>query len=124
MSRVFRAALAACVIPAVVLTVGCKKPGLEGKWTGSVSNMQSTLEFQGGGTFKQTSTAPVVGSVEATGTYKIEGEKVNITVSDAKAGGKSVIAMLPPQMKQQSVTFKVDGDSLTLNGATLTRVKE
>lgn len=119
MSRYFSAAAAALLVPAIVLTVGCKKPGVEGKWQGTVQNMSTTMEFQADGQFKQSTQAPMA-QIEGTGTYKVDGEKINITIADAKAGGRSVMAMLPAAMKQQSGTWKRDGDKLTLSIGTST----
>lgn len=117
MSRSFLAAATALLVPAIVLTVGCKKPGVEGKWQGTVQKMSTTMEFMADGQFKQSTTAPMA-QIEATGTYKVTGENITITIADAKAGGRSVIAMLPPAMKQQSGTWKRDGDKLNLTVGT------
>ena len=61
-----------------------------------------------------------MGPIEAAGTYKVEGEQLNITVTDVKAGGRSVMALLPPQIKDklnQKVLWKIEGDTMTLTNA-------
>ena len=126
MSKLYPAALAALVVSVAALTVGCKKPGVEGKWQGQLQGMSSTIEFKPSGEFTQSSQIPI-GTVEGTGTYKVAGENISLTVTDAKVGGRSVLAMLPPAQKQQSGTWKREGDSLTLtmgkSSASLTAVK-
>lgn len=127
MSRMFRAAAAALLIPTLVLTVGCKKPGVEGKWQGTMQNMSTTMEFKTGGQFAQTLQPPVGGQIVGTGAYKVTGENITLNVTDATVGGKSIFAMLPAASKQQSGTWKREGETLTLamntGSVTLTQVK-
>ena len=124
-----------CSVIAVVATlgvslVGCAKPSPVGKWTGTVSGMSgSTIEFTADNKVKQTATSPM-GSVDAEGTYKVNGEKLDITITSVKAGGKDIMGMLPANVKSnltQSVTWALKEGNLELIGnggpTTLTPVK-
>ena len=124
-----------CSVIAVVATlgvslVGCAKPSPVGKWTGTVAGMTgSTIEFTADNKVKQTATSPM-GSVEIEGTYKLNGEQLDITITSVKAGGKDVMAALPAQVKSnlnQSVKWAIKEGNLELVGSggptTLTPVK-
>jgi hypothetical protein len=124
-----------CSVIAVVATlsvslVGCAKPSPVGKWTGTVSGMTgSTIEFTADNKVKQTATSPM-GAVDAEGTYKVNGEKLDISITSVKMGGKDMMAMLPANVKSnlnQSVTWAIKEGNLELIGAggptTLTPVK-
>lgn len=124
-----------CSVIAVVATlgvslVGCAKPSPVGKWSGTVAGMTgSTIEFTADNKVKQTATSPM-GSVEAEGTYAVNGEKLDIKIASVKAGGKDIMAMLPANVKSnlnQSVTWALKEGNLELIGAggptTLTPVK-
>jgi len=124
-----------CSVIAVVATlgvslVGCGKPSPVGKWSGTVAGMTgSTIEFTADNKVKQTATSPM-GSVEAEGTYTVNGEKLDIKIASVKAGGKDIMAMLPANVKSnlnQSVTWALKEGNLELIGAggptTLTPVK-
>jgi len=124
-----------CSVIAVVATlgvslVGCAKPSPVGKWSGTVAGMTgSTIEFTADNKVKQTATSPM-GSVEAEGTYTVNGEKLDIKIASVKAGGKDIMAMLPANVKSnlnQSVTWALKEGNLELIGAggptTLTPVK-
>ena len=124
-----------CSVIAVVATlsvslVGCAKPSPVGKWTGTVSGMTgSTIEFTADNKVKQTATSPM-GAVDAEGTYKVKGEKLDISITSVKMGGKDMMAMLPANVKSnlnQSVTWAIKEGNLELIGAggptTLTPVK-
>jgi hypothetical protein len=114
---------------ALLTLAGCSKPGIAGKWNGTADvagqKLSSTMEFKPDGTVTQDSKTPL-GEVNATGTYQTSGENLTIHVDKITAMGKTVDA--PPQMKDQTATFKVEGDtlSMTRNGQTVnfTRVKE
>jgi hypothetical protein len=129
------AAAVALLIPSIVLTVGCAKKTIVGKWTGSIEypmlgNVTANIEYKEGGAMTQTATTPR-GQVEVTGTYKAEGENLTLAVTDVKLGGNSVMGLLPPAAKSnlnKTVAFKLDGETLTLTekgqSQTFTRVKE
>ena len=113
-----------CSVIAVVATlgvslVGCAKPSPVGKWTGTVAGMTgSTIEFTADNKVKQTATSPM-GSVEAEGTYTVNGEKLDIKIASVKAGGKDIMAMLPANVKSnlnQSVTWALKEGNLELIG--------
>jgi hypothetical protein len=113
-----------CSVIAVVATlgvslVGCAKPSPVGKWTGTVSGMAgSTIEFSADNKVKQTVTSPM-GAVDAEGTYKVNGEKLDIAITSVKLGGKEMISSLPAQMKanlNQSVTWAIKEGNLELIG--------
>jgi hypothetical protein len=126
-----RMALLLTVFVALLLA-GCA-PSVVGKWEGSMAGTNGSLEFKPDGKFEQNFTVPMlpmVGTLSATGTYKVEGDKLSTKTADVMAGGKSIKALMPPQLSKQldqNVTFKVEGDKLTLDSgkgtATLTRVK-
>lgn len=113
-----------------VSLVGCAKPSPVGKWTGNVGGMTgSTIEFTADNKVKQTASSPL-GAVDAEGTYKINGDKLDIAITSVKAGGRDVMAMLPAQAKSnlnQSVTWAIKEGNLELVGSggptTLTPVK-
>ncbi|MFM7188084.1 MAG: hypothetical protein ACKO14_09740 [Armatimonadota bacterium] len=124
-----------CSVIAVVATlgvslVGCAKPSPVGKWTGTVSGMTgSTIEFTADNKVKQTATSPM-GAVDAEGTYKLNGDKLDISITSVKMGGKDMMAMLPAQVKSnlnQSLTWAIKEGNLELTGnggpTTLTPVK-
>jgi hypothetical protein len=124
-----------CSVIAVVATlgvslVGCAKPSPVGKWTGTVSGMAgSTIEFTADNKVKQSAKSPM-GSVDAEGTYKVNGDKIDIAITSVKAGGRDVTGMLPANVKSnlnQSVTWALKEGNLELIGAggptTLTPVK-
>ncbi len=124
-----------CSVIAVVATlgvslVGCAKPSPVGKWTGTVSGMTgSTIEFTADNKVKQTATSPM-GAVDAEGTYKLNGDKLDISITSVKMGGKDMMAMLPAQVKSnlnQSLTWSIKEGNLELIGSggptTLTPVK-
>ncbi len=124
-----------CSVIAVVATlgvslVGCAKPSPVGKWTGTVSGMTgSTIEFTADNKVKQTATSPM-GAVDAEGTYKLNGDKLDISITSVKMGGKDMMAMLPAQVKSnlnQSLTWSIKEGNLELTGkggpTTLTPVK-
>ena len=113
-----------CSVIAVVATlgvslVGCAKPSPVGKWSGTVAGMTgSTIEFTADNKVKQTAASPM-GSVDAEGTYKVNGEKLDITITSVKAGGKDIMAMLPANVKSnlnQSVTWALKEGNLELIG--------
>lgn len=126
-----RALRLATVLPALVLVVGCAKPTPVGKWTGTMEGTgQSTIELtkENTVTWQGSVTAPVIGNVtlDASGTYTLDGEKIAIKITEVKSGGRSVLNLLPPDMRgklDQNTTWKVDGDTLTLGNSQLTRVK-
>ena len=130
-----RTLAAAFLIPGVVLSVGCAKKTIVGKWTGSteypmLGAVTATIEYKEGGVMTQTASTKM-GQIDVTGTYKAEGENLTVTVTDIKAGGNSVMAMLPAQAKQglnTTATFKLEGDTLTVTrqgkAQTFTHVKE
>jgi len=124
-----------CSVIAVMATlgvslVGCAKPSPVGKWTGTISGMTgSTIEFTADNKVKQTATSPM-GAVDAEGTYKLNGDKLDISITSVKMGGKDMMAMLPAQVKSnlnQSLTWAIKEGNLELTGnggpTTLTPVK-
>jgi hypothetical protein len=134
-TSLLRAAAAALLVPAIVLTVGCAKKTVVGKWKGTIEapmagSVTATIEYKEDGTMTQSATT-AMGQINVTGTYKVEGENIALTVTDLTSGGRSVMAMLPPAAKSSlnsTSTFKLEGDQLTLTSKgknqTFTRVKE
>ncbi|WP_395094566.1 hypothetical protein [Armatimonas sp.] len=112
------------IVPALILSVGCKKPSPAGTWSGSINNIPATIDIKDGGQLAVT--ASVMGqSVQLAGTWSAEADqlKMNLTSSTPPM----VLNMLPANSRQSTNTWKQDGDSLTLtSGSTtqnLTRVK-
>ena len=112
------------IVPALILSVGCKKPTPAGTWSGSINNIPATIDIKDGGQLGVT--ASVMGnSVQLAGTWSAEGDqlKMNLTSSTPPM----VLNMLPANSRQSTNTWKQDGDSLTLTSGsttqTLTRVK-
>jgi len=113
-----------------VSLVGCAKPSPVGKWTGTVSGMTgSTIEFTADNKVTQTASSPM-GAVDAEGTYKVNGDKLDIAITSVKMGGKDMMSMLPAQVKSslnQSVKWSIKEGNLELVGnagpTTLTPVK-
>lgn len=108
------------------LLVGCSKPSVEGKWTGSMqmgqvaANTELTLGPSGQASGTATS---VAGKANFTGTYKVEGDKIQLqfpltgpAAEAAKKFGMSTDVKI-------NETYKLDGDSLTIGSSTLTRAK-
>jgi hypothetical protein len=117
MFRNTRAALAALIVPAALIGVGCAKKTVVGKWSGTMDNMPLTIEFKEDRSFTQSMTVPTAGAIEATGRWAVDGKQLIIITTDVKAGGKSVMAMVPANMKSQlnqTVTFKFDSEVLIL----------
>lgn len=118
-----------------LLLAGCA-PSVVGKWQGSFpvagQSLPITTEFKKDNTISQSISAPMFGQVQSNGTYKTEGEKLTVTITQISIGGKDVTSKLPPQMKssmETSGTFKVEGDKLTVTGnngtpTTFNKVKE
>ncbi|MCX6369055.1 MAG: hypothetical protein NTX57_20440 [Armatimonadetes bacterium] len=115
--------VAMLVVPALILTVGCKKPTPVGKWSGNYNNIPATFEFKDGGQMTVSATAPVVGQVTLSGTWAVEGDKLstNLTTGNPPA----ILTMIPADKRKASETFKLEGETLTIGqGQPMTRVKE
>jgi hypothetical protein len=93
---------------------------------GMSPNLALTMEFKPDNTMTQVAKAPMIGDLNVTGTYKVEGDRIEIHPEKVTAMGRSM--NLPSQQQAQSSTFKLEGDTLTItqNGqpVTFTRVKE
>ncbi|MDX1935438.1 MAG: hypothetical protein SFU56_22790 [Capsulimonadales bacterium] len=136
------APLALLVLP---LLAGCA-PSPVGKWKMATSangmTVTGTMEFRQNGTLSQTLNAPMAGEVKASGTYKTNGDKMEIQVTDVELG-QQAMAMVPPAMQdtirkqikegiakngKQETTFKIENDKMTLTrdgqSMTMDRVKE
>lgn len=112
------------IVPALILSVGCKKPTPVGTWSGSINKIPATIDIKDGGQLGVT--ASVMGnSVQLAGTWSAEGDqlKMNLTSSTPPM----VLNLLPANSRQSTNTWKLEGDSLTLTSGTttqtLTRVK-
>ena len=111
------------VVPALILTVGCKKPTPVGKWSGNYNNIPATFEFKDGGQMTVSATAPVVGQVTLSGTWAVEGEKLNTNLTTGNP--PAILNMIPADKRKASETFKLEGETLTIGqGQPMTRVKE
>ena len=112
------------VVPALILTVGCKKPTPVGKWSGNMGNFPATFEFKDGGQTATSFTA-MGQSVTLNGTWKTEGEKITTTIASAQP--PMAMSFLPANVKSLSGDWKIEGDKLTITATgvsfNLTRVK-
>jgi hypothetical protein len=130
-SSALRAAAVALTVSSALFLAGCAK-SVVGKWSASDPRIgQVTTEFKSDGTFSQTGTLPMVGSINATGTYKTEKDTFTMETKDITASGQSIMSKIPPQFKgmlDRNGTFKVDGDKLEITAGgqtqTMTRMKE
>lgn len=116
---------AACLVPALVLSLGCSKPTPVGKWSGNFNSIPATFEFKDGG--QMSVSASVMGqTANLSGTWSADGDK--LTTSLTSANPAMILNMIPADKRQSTGTFKIDGDTLTLTNAgksqPLTRVKE
>jgi hypothetical protein len=119
---------AALLAGGAFLLAGCA-PSVVGKWNGSVPAGGQTLpvatEFKKDNTFTQNITVAVMPAlpamqVDISGTYKVEGDKLSLSVNKATVAGKDMTSRLPPQLKSgmgPSGTFKIEGDKMTLTGS-------
>jgi hypothetical protein len=132
--------LSSLALGALILT-GCAQPSVVGKWQGT-QNIQSpvgnqslsvTTEYKADNTFNQSVSTPM-GSISVKGTYKLEGDKMTSSLVSLDAPPMIKTLAEPALKKQinQTVTYKVTGDALTLStnaggkndSLTLNRVKE
>lgn len=123
-----RALLTAALVPALTLAVGCAKPTPVGKWSGDLGLGAGPVEFKADGSMTYSPTvalspAPVL----VTGNYTLNQDKMNVTVQDVQANGKSLKGMIPPEQLNLQVVWKIEGDNLAVTTGgktqTLTRAK-
>jgi hypothetical protein len=127
---------------ALVCLIGCGGPSLSGKYTmtgdGIPPGGKIVLDFNGG-KFSQSLDVEQMGMkihADSTGTYKLDGKKLSMTVTDVKVDDsklpiqvreivKSQIADSKAKTQESDVKFEGDTVTLTSNGksATLTKVK-
>ncbi len=110
-----RACLLAALL-AILLPVGCgkKDAGLSGTYEGRCvwNGIDSTMTFHDDGTFEGKSPTEVI-----TGTYKLEGRKLSITVTE-------VNGEQPPQYpgtRSATATLSEDGRSISGEGGQWTK---
>lgn len=118
-----RTLLTAALAPALILAIGCAKPTPVGKWSGDLGLGAGPVEFKPDGkmTYAPTvalSPAPVL----VTGDYTLSEDKLNVTIQDVQANGRSIKGMIPPEQLKLQVVWKIEGDNLmvTTGGKTLT----
>lgn len=131
LSRLSRAVPTALLIPAIVLTLGCQKPTLVGKWKGTVDArggaVEATTEFTKDEKMTISLTQPM--AMTMSGTYKVSGSNFEMHLTDMTAMGRSmkIPANLSGQMNRTG-TWKVEGDTLSLIAGgkteTFSRIKE
>lgn len=114
-------------VPALVVSIGCAKPTPVGKWTGPVTGLgQSTLEFSADNKVTVNGNIMMIGAVTATGTYTLDGEKIAMKFTDLQSGGKSVMAMIPANMRgalDQNDTWKIEDGTLIIGTSKFEKVK-
>jgi len=103
-------------VPALVVSIGCAKPTPVGKWTGPITGLgQSTLELTADNKVSVSGNLMLIGAVTATGTYSLDGDKIKIKINDLMSGGKSVLNMVPANMRgalDQNDTWKIEDGAL------------
>ncbi|WP_394796611.1 hypothetical protein [Armatimonas sp.] len=113
------------IVPALILSVGCKKPTPVGKWSGTINNIPGTLELKEGGQLGVIVSA-MGQSITISGTWSTNGDKITTAMTSATPA--MAMSFVPANMRSSTGTWKVEGDTLTLisNGGTqtYTRVKE
>ncbi len=125
---------AVCAL-ALPIFAGCGRPGLVGKWQGSMARggaaLPVTMEFRPDGTMTdsvgfQSAAGPM--TLVMTDTYAVKGDTLTLTQTGTTVNGRA--APNDPRMRTtRSAAFRVDGDTLTLTppgnpqSLTLTRVK-
>ncbi len=117
-----------------LLTTGCMKKSVVGKWSGSLSmpgaigpSVNAILEYKPDGT--ETITINEAGrTFVANGKYTVKDDTLMETMSSISTRGRTY-SMPPQSSKAKSTHFKLDGDNLILStpgvsqSLTLTRVK-
>lgn len=124
-----RGAMCAVLCVAFLLLGGCAPATPVGKWNGVMDvkgvQLAATIEFKADGTLAQTTKSPL-GEMSATGTYKVDGDKLALHVNTLQLG--SVQIPVPAQVADQNATFKIEGDKMTFTrdgkDVPFTRVKE
>jgi uncharacterized protein (TIGR03066 family) len=125
------------LVSLATMLFGCAKPSLVGKWKGTQSvqspmgnqQVDVSMEYKADGTFVQSATTKV-GNIGAKGTYTVDGDKVTSSVSSIEAPPmiKSFVEPMLKKQINQTSTFKIEGDNVTLskegNSVSMTRVKE
>ncbi|MGC4046967.1 MAG: hypothetical protein QM758_24495 [Armatimonas sp.] len=110
----------------VGLLMGCSKPSVEGKWTGSLQmgSVASNTELNLGPSGQASGTATsIAGKTSFTGTYKLDGDKIQLQfplTGPAAEMAKKVGMSTDVKINE---TYKLDGDTLTIGQSTLTRAK-
>jgi hypothetical protein len=109
-----------------VFLVGCAKPGVVGKWTGTMqmgpvaAQTELTLSPDGKATGTATS---IAGKANFTGTYKIEGEKIRMEFPLTGPAAEMAKKVGVPTDVKINETFKVDAETLTIGSSTMQRAK-
>lgn len=113
------------IVPALVLSVGCKKPTPVGKWSGSFNNIPLTFEFKEGGQLSLSGSA-MGQTISISGTWSVEGDQLTTNLTSGTPA--MVMNFIPADKRKSTGAWKVEGDTLTLtqNGQAqpLTRIKE
>ena len=121
----FRVIAATLLVPALVLSLGCKAPTPVGKWSGSFNNIPATFEFKEGGTMAVS--ASVMGQTATlSGTWSTSGDQLTTNLTTANPA--MILTLIPANKRQATSTFKIEGDTLTMTSdgkaQPLNRVKE
>ncbi len=112
---------------ALTLLTGCPaKPGVVGKWTGTLQMgavaAQTELELSPSGQATGTATS-IAGKANFSGTYKIEGEKLQMEFPlTGPAADMAKRVGISTNIKINE-SFTVDAEKLTIGKSTLNRVK-
>jgi hypothetical protein len=112
---------------ALMLLAGCPaKPGVVGKWTGTLQlgqvAAQTELELTPGGQATGTASS-IAGKASFTGTYKVVGEKIQLEfLLTGPAADMAKRVGISTNVKIDE-TFTVDAEKLTIGKSMLSRVK-
>lgn len=131
-------------VTAIILVACGKKDPLIGKWNATGGNLPkgvtTTFEFEDGNKLKTAMTGAVMGveiKIDGNGTYKVEGDKITMTMSEVKLDDSKIPAAFKSAAKNQiengdmkkprTGKLKIDGDTATVTDKaeplTLTRIK-
>jgi hypothetical protein len=113
------------VVPALVLSMGCKKPTPVGKWSGNFNSIPLTFDFKEGGQLSLTGSA-VGQAISINGTWSVAGDQLTTNLTSGTPA--MVMNFIPADKRKSTGAWKIEGDTLSLTqggkSQPLTRVKE
>jgi uncharacterized protein (TIGR03066 family) len=117
--------VATLIVPALVLSLGCKKPTPVGKWTGSFNNIPLTFDFKEDGKLALSGSA-MGQNIAINGTWSVEGDQLTTNLTSGTPA--MVMSFIPADKRKSTGAWKLEGETLSLTQGSqsqaLTRVKE